>query len=99
MPQSNRAGQPYWKVDEVGFFNLDLSDDSAIGIGDIIYISHNIYFYNIHVFIDRVKNIIYTKSEVVIQLNLYSCLYSTTLEWYTSKLIDFKKDLLQILLF
>ena len=52
----------------------------AITIFAIMYVDKNIYFRDVHVFIERVKDMIIVKSAKKIRNNLYICLRDIALE-------------------
>ena len=59
------------------------------------YASKNTYFRNVHVSLDRAKNIVTIKNVDLVRSNLFTCLRDQTLIWYISKLIDEKRRFLK----
>ena len=59
------------------------------------YASKNTYFKDVHVFLDRVKNIVTIKNVDLVRSNLFTCLRDQILIWYISKLTDEKRRLLK----
>ena len=84
-----------WNAAEIGFFD-PLYDGKSAATGNAIEHSEkDIYFRNVHVFIERIKNMTQIKDDILIRNNLYSCLRDIALAWYTSNLSDDHKRLIK----
>ncbi len=59
------------------------------------YAEKDTYFRNVHLFIDRVKNIAVIKSVEVVRNNLYTCLRDIVMIWYTIELFEKVKKLVR----
>ena len=81
-----------WRPEELGFFDPDLSDDAVIGKGDIVYLGTHLYYRNVFIFVERIKDVAKAKGGNTVRLNLHSCLRGTALEWYSWKLTEFEKE-------
>ena len=70
-------------------------DNKSVIIDTIMkFTNENIIFRNVHLFMIRTKNFAIIKSDDFVRRNLYLCLKNDVLNWYTSLLIDMKKDFL-----
>ena len=84
-----------WNAIELEFFD-SMYDNKSINIKQIMkHTSKNTYFRNIHLFLDRVKNITIIHDDQFIRENLFICLRDTVLQWYTFELSTEIKDLLR----
>jgi hypothetical protein len=70
-PSASFKSIPF-RADEVGYF----ADE-----GDIVTISKDLWFRDVFLFTDRLKDIVTTKVDVV-RANWTACLRGTTLSWY-----------------
>ncbi len=55
----------------------------------------NTYFKNVHLFLERVKNVARMKNATQIRKNLFTCLRKLVLQWYTFELSENIKNLLR----
>jgi hypothetical protein len=55
----------------------------------------DIFFKDIHLFINRVKNITVIKSAKIVKSNLYTCLRDIAMIWYTVELFEEVKELVK----
>jgi len=62
----------------------------------IQYVNKNIYFWDIYLFIERIKNITTIKSANLFRNNLYTCLRDNVLVWYIEVLIEEQKRLVKL---
>ena len=84
-----------WNAAEIEFFD-SLYDEKSVAIENAIEDSKkDIYFRDIHVFIERIKNMTQIKDDILIKNNLYSCLKNTIFVWYTFNLSDDHKRLIK----
>ena len=84
-----------WNVVDVEFFDLFYDEKFATIEDLIVHFEKNTYFRNVHVFIDRVKDMTLMKRFDVIRNNLFTCLRETALNWYHAKLSDEDKRILK----
>ncbi|KAJ5226093.1 hypothetical protein N7468_007318 [Penicillium chermesinum] len=80
-----------WKPSDIGLFNPEARDPSGKGI---ITISNVTNYKDVFVFIDRIKDLIPTKSEEIVRANLASCLRGSALGWYSSQLSELERTAL-----
>lgn len=79
--------------DDVGFFD-PFYDGKSVDTGPAIeHAGKSTYFRDVHVFIDRVKDVARAKGEVLLRQNLQICLRGTAMEWFTTELTDNDKRL------
>jgi hypothetical protein len=84
-----------WVSKDLKFFDSTY-DEKFTTIDDTMQlVDKNTYFRNVHLFIDRVKNIIVIKTIDVIRNNLYICLRDTIMTWYTTELFEKTKELVK----
>ena len=68
-----------WNAADIDFFD-SLYDDKFASIDNVIeHSKKDIYFRNVHVFIERIKDMSQIKSEAIVRNNLYTCLRKTAL--------------------
>ena len=78
-PSDNNSGPNRFNLDDVGYFD-PFYESKIIDIASAIeYIDKSIFFRDIHVFIDRVKNIARAKGDVLLRQNLQIYLRDTVL--------------------
>ena len=51
----------------------------------------NVYYRNVHLFIERILNLVVTKDHDVVKINLNTCLQDIALNWYIDELITLKR--------
>ena len=84
-----------WNAAEIEFFDPLYDEKSAATENAIEHSEKDIYFRNVHVFIEKVKDMTQIKDDILIRNNLYSCLRDIALAWYTSNLSDDHKRLIK----
>ena len=85
-----------WNAFELEFFD-SLYDEKSSSIDNAIeHSDKDIYFRDVHIFIERIKDIAQIKDEISIRNNLYTCLRDTALTWYTFNLRDDQKRLIKL---
>ena len=84
-----------WHADDVGFFDSYYEGKSSSFDSALEYAGKDIIFRNIHVFIDRVKDVTESKKWKIIRDNLSTCLKGQALIWYTFELTDDIRRLLK----
>ena len=85
-----------WNAFELRFFDSLYDEKSAIIDNVIEHFDKNTYFRDIHIFIERIKNIAQIKDDTIVRNNLYICLRKTILTWYTSNLEKNQKRLIKL---
>ena len=85
-----------WNAADIDFFDSLYDGKSAFIDNAIEHSEKDIYFRNVHVFIERIKDMSQIKSEAIVRNNLYTCLRETALTWYTSNLEKNQKRLVKL---
>jgi hypothetical protein len=93
-PISSFDIKPGWHVGDIGFFSPYREDESASTASIIEYAGNETYFRDVHVFINRAREVAAIKGWELLRNNLSSCLRGEALVWYTSKLSDAERRLL-----
>ena len=84
-----------WNASKTDFFD-SMYDDKFIKTDEIMkHAEKNTYFKDVHFFIERVSDIVTIHDQQLIRKNLFTCLRSTALQWYTSELSFEVKQLLR----
>ena len=83
----------YWKTDDIGYFWPDKpdSEDTVTDEGT------KVYYRDVYVFIDRIRDIIEYKGEELVKANIHACLRGAALEWFTTELSEMEKRSLRLL--
>ena len=84
-----------WNAGEVGFFDPNLST-AEYGAGPMVFKGDKTYFRDVHLFIDRAKDVGALRGWQMVKDNLWTCLRGTALAWYTSELSDEAKRLFKL---
>ena len=85
-----------WNSDEVDFFDFMCDDKSSIIDNSIEHANKNTYFRDVHLFTERIKNMIIVKKNELTRQNLYICLREFVLTWYIEVLNDDQKRLMKL---
>ena len=83
-PKLNEANNDStkWNVEDLNFFD-SLYNGKSINNNEVItHTNKNIYFWNVHLFIERVKNLIIIKNVELMRDNLWTCFWNTILIWW-----------------
>ena len=86
---------PRWNASDVGFFDPFYEGKSAASGEPIVHSGKDTYFRDVHIFIDRIKDMALIKGSDVIRNNLSTCLRGTALNWYHAELSDEGKRILK----
>lgn len=89
---SERALVPYnnqWKAEDIGFFDPHLPQ--SYGSGPVVRDGKDLYYRNVHLFVERVRDLSKTKGDELIKTNLNTCLRGTALIWYTAELTELER--------
>lgn len=99
MPQNTvqtTQSDSRWNAADLGFFD-PLYDGKSTATGNAIeHSGKDTYFRDIHIFIERIRDIAQIKGDLIVRNNLYTCLRGTALTWYTSKLGEEQKRLVKL---
>jgi hypothetical protein len=66
-----------FKSEKLKFFDPELSEEYSTG--NLIYLSKNIIYRSVHLFIERIRNIAKIKISTIVQIHLSICLRKTAL--------------------
>ena len=89
------SGNPRWNASEVGFFD-SLYDGKSISTGQAMkHARKDTYFKDVHLFIERAKDIATIQGGQHVRDNLFTCLRGSALQWYTSEISIEAKQLMR----
>ena len=83
-----------WNVSEIEFFDLNYDDKFFSTESVIEHFDKNIYYRDVHVFIERIRQMTIILSLELVRRNLSFCLRDIVLDWHISKLIENNRRLL-----
>ena len=87
------GGPPRWNPGELGFFDPNY-DGKSVSTGSAIeHAGKETYFRDVHLFIDRAKDIAAIKEAKTVRENLWMSLRGTALEWWTAEMSPAEKRL------
>jgi hypothetical protein len=84
-----------WVAANLRFFDSTYDEKILTTVESIQHADKDIFFRNIHLFIDRVRNFAVIKDYDAVKNNLYTCLREMTMTWYTIELSDEVKKLIK----
>ena len=84
-----------FRPQDVEFFDFIL--DESYGPGDVVQIKRDVYYRNVYLFVERIKNAVNMYTAEKVRSSLSSCLKKTVQIWYTEGLSDLKKKILRSL--
>ena len=78
-----------WNSSDLSYFNLLLnkSHDEE----DVITLKKNVYYWNVILFVERIRNLANVKNFTIVRNNINTALRDSTLKWYTFELFNLKK--------
>ena len=85
-----------WNSDEVDFFDPMYDDKFSLIDNSIEHANKDTYFRDVHLFTERIKNMIVVKGAKLTRQNLYICLREFALAWYIDVLNDDQKRLVKL---
>ena len=88
------GGTERFNPDNVDYFDSFYESKFIDTIFAIEHINKSTFFRDIHVFVDRVKNVIRVKSDTLLRQNLQICLRDFALIWFITELIENDKRLI-----
>lgn len=80
------SGPNRWNAAEIGFFDPHYDGKTAATASAVEHTGKDTYFRDVHVFIERCRDMAAIKTPEMVRNNLYTCLRGVALEWYTSTL-------------
>lgn len=90
---NGNGGTDRFNPDDVGFFDPFYESKSVDTASAIEHSGKSTFFRDIHVFVDRVKDVARAKGDVLLRQNLQICLRGTALAWFTTELTENDKRL------
>ena len=85
-----------WNAQKTNFFDSWYEEKNAIIDNSIEHSNKNTYFRNIHLYIERIKNMTILKDVDVIRANLYNCMREHALRWYIEVVNNDQKRLIKL---
>ena len=92
--QSNERDSQNWKLDKVEFFDLEYKDSSNVN-SFIVNFERHVFYRDVYVFIDRVKNLTLMRDFDKFRMIISQCFRDNALIWHFMKLSKMKKKLLR----
>lgn len=92
-PGPSGVGSERFNADDVGYFDPFYEGKSVDTAPAIEHTGKSTFFRDIHVFIDRVKDMARAKGDDLLKQNLQVCLRGGALAWYTTELTENDKRL------
>ncbi|KIN05465.1 hypothetical protein OIDMADRAFT_141229 [Oidiodendron maius Zn] len=74
---------------DIGYFDPDLEE--SYGLGDYVTVGTNVYWRNVYLFTDTVRDNATGDCAPLVRHNLVTCLRGSALRWYTSELSDLER--------
>ncbi len=84
-----------WIIANLEFFDFAYDDKIMTTLDSMQHVDKNTYFRNVHLFIDRVKDIVVIKNVEMMRNNLYICLRNIAMIWCTVELFEKIKKLVR----
>ena len=92
LSQSDNASD--WKSKDIGFFDSKYEKSAHID-DSIVNADRYVFYRDVYVFIDRLKNMTSLREKNKLRIVISQCLRGTALIWHSAKLSDFEKNLLR----
>ena len=80
-----------WRSEDLDFFDPHLPVTSKYGSESMVRDGKDVYYRNVHLFIERILNLAVTKDHDVVKTNLNTCLQDIALIWYIDELTALKR--------
>ena len=88
------AQRAQWNSKNINFFDFNHENKLVFINQTVKHFNKNIYYKNVHVFIEKIKKMTIVLKFEIVRKNLIICLKNTTLMWHTAELTDASKKLL-----
>lgn len=85
-----RDGEGRFRDSEIGFFQPDLP--SSYGPDDPITVGSDVFFRDVHLFVDRIRDVVMYRNEDTVKQRLPALLRGGAQLWYTSSLGELQKS-------
>ena len=89
-------GQPRWNPSDLGFFDPMYESKSVNTGSPLEHTGKETYFRDVHLFIERAKDLAVTKGDALVRDNLWMSLRGTALEWWTAELSPTEKRITRL---
>ena len=90
---TSKGSQERWNQADLGYFDPYL-DVKAHGPGKVVLVGKDVYYRNEVLFVKRVQNLVTFKVAATVKTSMVILLFGSALEWYTSRLSNFDRDVL-----
>ena len=84
-----QTGEGRFNAREIGFFDPHL--DKAYGPGDVVTVGNEIYYRDVTLFIERIRDYAAIKGASVVRTNLSTCLKGDASAWYLTTLSNIER--------
>ena len=78
-----------WHSSDIGYFDPLL--DKAYGDGELLTVGRDTYYRNVHLFVERIKDLAMIKGSVLVRNNLNTALRGSAQSWYTAELTNLER--------
>jgi hypothetical protein len=85
-----------WNATDLKFFDSAYEEKIIATAKSIQHADKNTYFRDVHLFIDRAKDIVLIKDHDTVRNNLYICFREQVMMWYTTEMTNEEKELIKI---
>ena len=92
----NGAPSDRWNPQDIGFFDPYYEDKSVTAGGAVSHSGKDTYFRDVHMFVDRVKDMATVKDPKLLRENLWTCLRGRALHWWQSVISEDQKRLVKL---
>jgi hypothetical protein len=79
-----------WTIDDIEFFDSEFEENESV-----INVERHVFYRDIYVFVDRLKNMMNLRKKNKLRAILSQCFREAVLIWHFTKLSNMKKDLLR----
>ena len=92
---NNSNDNTKWNAEKLRFFD-SMYDNKSISIDQVMkHAEKNIYFRDVYLFLNRVKDMTLIHEDQFVRKNLFICLRDTALQWYIAEISIETKELLR----
>ena len=88
-PQEPTAPSTSWHASDIGYFDPLL--DKAYGEGELLTVGRDTYYRNVHLFVERIKDLAMIKGAALVRNNINTALRGSAQSWYTAELTNLER--------
>ena len=88
-PQEPSTPTGTWHSSDIGYFDPLL--DKAYGEGELLTVGKDTYYRNVHLFVERIKDIAMIKGSALVRNNVNTTLRGSAQAWYTAELTNLER--------